>query len=197
MTAALPCSGRHRFARRRLLRALLAGVLALGVVTVAVPAEAHNVLVSTSPTDRQSVDVTPEAVVLTFDQPAVAMGTQILVTGPAGPVQLGAPRLVDTTVTQALQGGAPAGAYTVAWRVTSNDGHPVTGTFTFTSKAAGTGQRPSEPSSTAAPAATPSPTAADPAGASRGYAAAALAAVLLLAGTVFQVLRRRRRRRRP
>jgi copper resistance protein C len=30
----------------------------------------------------------------------------------------------------------------VAWRVTSGDGHPVTGTFRFTAEAAGAGQVP-------------------------------------------------------
>ena len=37
-----------------------------------------------------------------------------------------------TTVTQPLAGGLPAGAYTVEWRVTSADGHPLSGTFGFT-----------------------------------------------------------------
>lgn len=80
---------------------------------------------------------TPSEIVLTFDQPAVAMGTRVVVTGPSGPVQTGTARLVDDTVTRAVAGGAPAGAYTVAWRVTSADGHPVSGTFTFTSTSAG------------------------------------------------------------
>lgn len=85
---------------------------------------------------------TPSEIVLTFDQPAVAMGTRVVVTGPSGPVQTGTARLVDDTVTQAVAGGAPAGAYTVAWRVTSADGHPVSGTFTFTSTSAGAGSPP-------------------------------------------------------
>lgn len=70
-----------------------------------------------------------------LDEPAIAMGTQVVVTGPSGPVQVGPPRLVDNTVSQSLERGAPAGAYTVAWRVTSADGHPVSSTFAFTARA--------------------------------------------------------------
>jgi copper resistance protein C len=92
--------------------------------------------------------------VLTFDEPAIAMGTQIVITGPSGPAQAGAPRLVDNTVTQELQAGAPAGDYTVAWRVTSADGHPISGTFAFTATDAGAGTpAPSEPPSDAPPVA--------------------------------------------
>jgi hypothetical protein len=34
-------------------------------------------------------------------------------------------------VSQPLSATAPAGDYTVAYRVTSDDGHPITGSFTF------------------------------------------------------------------
>jgi copper resistance protein C len=60
-----------------------------------------------------------------------------VVTGPQGPVQLGAPEVTESTVSQNLQGGSPAGQYTVAWRVTAADGHPLSGTFGFTAEAAG------------------------------------------------------------
>jgi copper resistance protein C len=59
-----------------------------------------------------------------------------VVTGPQGPVQLGAPEVTESTVSQNLQGGSPAGQYTVAWRVTAADGHPLSGAFAFTAEAA-------------------------------------------------------------
>lgn len=129
--------------RRRLLAVLAAAVLA--AVASAAPAEAHIALVSSTPADGASVPQTPAAVLLTFDEPAGAMGTQVLVTGPSGEVQQGRPRLVDNTVTQDLAPGAAAGAYTVTWRVTSLDGHPVSGTLAFTSKAAGAGRAVTAP----------------------------------------------------
>jgi len=36
---------------------------------------------------------------------------------------------------QKLRNGAPAGKYTVVWRVVSSDSHPIEGTFTFTATA--------------------------------------------------------------
>jgi methionine-rich copper-binding protein CopC len=117
------------------LLSLLAGLA--GAVIVAVPAAAHNFLISTSPADHGTVARTPAVVVLTFDEPSLAIGTQIVVSGAAGQVQQGPPRLVDNTVSQNLEPEAPAGTYTVAWRVTSSDGHPISGQFRFTSTAAG------------------------------------------------------------
>jgi methionine-rich copper-binding protein CopC len=134
--------------RQRLPAILAAALLTTGLS--AAPVAAHNLLISSSPADGASVPQTPAAVVLTFDEPAISIGTKVLVSGPSGEVQRGVPRLVDNTVTQDLAGGAPAGAYTVAWRVTSLDGHPISGTLTFTSLGAGAGQP--------APAPTPAPT---------------------------------------
>jgi hypothetical protein len=167
---------------------VLTGAL-VGVLLADAPASAHNTLVSSNPTDEQRVARTPSAVLLTFNEPAVAMGTQVIVTGPAGPVQLGAPQLVDNAVTQPLQGGAAAGAYTVSWRVTSADGHPISGTFTFTAAAAGAGQ----PS-------TPAPEPATDAGAAGGGSSPGLAVALwgalgvaVVAGVVVWLARRGRR----
>jgi methionine-rich copper-binding protein CopC len=113
--------------------------LAASAVTAA-PAAAHDELVSSSPADQSRIARTPAEIVLTFDEPAIAMGTRLVVTGPGGEVQQGAPRLVDRTVTQSLAPGAPAGAYTVDWRVTSADGHPVSGVLRFSAAAAGVDQ---------------------------------------------------------
>jgi hypothetical protein len=44
-------------------------------------------------------------------------------------------------VSEHLQPGSPAGQYTVAWRVTSADGHPVSGRFSFTALSASPGHK--------------------------------------------------------
>jgi methionine-rich copper-binding protein CopC len=110
-----------------------------GWLATAGTASAHNSLRSTSPADHSTVDTVPRLVVLTFDQPAIAMGTTVTVTGPGGVVGDGSVQLIDNTVQQAVRPGAPAGAYTVVWRVTSADGHPIDGIFTFTARTAGAG----------------------------------------------------------
>ena len=149
------------------------------------------------------VETVPAEVVLTFDQPALAVGTEVLVRGPGGEVQTGKPVLVDTVVRQAVRGG-PAGAYTVTWRATSADGHPISGRFGFTTTAASAPDTsPSSDASAAgpeAPVAAPEATAA-PTGASRVWVvvgvviaglAAATTAVVMVA---VPVLKRRRRER--
>lgn len=139
----------HRFRNCWRPRAL-AVVLAVTALLAggAAAAQAHDILVGTSPADGSTEKVVPAQVTLTFDQPALAVGTDIIVTGPSGQVQSGAAVLVDNTVTEHLQPGSPAGRYTVIWRVTSNDGHPVSGKFTFTATSPSSGQRATSTAST-------------------------------------------------
>ncbi|MBO9705010.1 MAG: copper resistance protein CopC, partial [Arthrobacter sp.] len=39
--------------------------------------------------------------------------------------------ILDNVVTQKLKPGAPAGTYTVQWRVVSSDSHPIENTFSY------------------------------------------------------------------
>jgi hypothetical protein len=148
-----------RFDARWHLRAL-ATVLAVSALLVgpATAAQAHNALVGTSPTEGAITAVVPAQVKLTFNEPALAVGTILIVTGPAGQVQTGAAILVDNTVTEHLRPGSPAGRYTVAWRATSADGHPVSGRFSFTATSPSPGQQVAATTST--PAGTTSTTGA-------------------------------------
>jgi copper resistance protein C len=123
-------------AGRHTVVALLA---AAALVLVGAPAaSAHDSLVSSSPSDGQTVATVPDRIVLTMNEAPVSVGTRVVVRGPDGEVQQGSPRVVKNTVQQTVAAGSPAGRYTVVWRVTSGDGHPVSGTFTFTADAAGT-----------------------------------------------------------
>ena len=127
--------------------AILVAVAAL-LVGSATVAQAHDVLVSTSPADRSSTAVVPAQVTLTFAEPALAIGTDIVVTGPSGQVQSGTPVLVDNTVAEHLRPGSPAGRYTVTWRVTSTDGHTVSGRLSFTARAPSPAQQATATTST-------------------------------------------------
>jgi copper resistance protein C len=125
--------------RRTHVRLLVAGLLSAGCTMLgAVPAQAHDKLISTNPPDKAQVAVVPAQLVLTFEEPPVKTGSQVIVKGPGGNAQSGAPVFSGNTVTQAVAPGSPAGAYTVTWRVTSDDGHAVFGTFAFTAAAAST-----------------------------------------------------------
>jgi copper resistance protein C len=167
----------------RLLLALLAAIALLA--TAAGRASAHNTLLSSTPSDGETVPHTPEAVVLVFDDSAIAMGAQVVITGPSGPVQTGSPTVVDNSAQQALAAGAPAGNYTVAWRVTSADGHPIAGTFQFTAREAGGGQAPQQASP---------PQATNQTGSALARSGPlVVAAIVLAAATGVFLLRKRRR----
>lgn len=190
----------------------LAGVLGMAG---ALPASAHDELVSTDPTDGATVATAPDQVTLTFTDKAIALGTEVKVTGPDGSVvSSGDPQLGPMTVVQPLVAARPAGAYTVTWRVTSADGHPVSGTFHFTASAA-TGTAPAPTGSAtgsatapaavpatdtpAPPAATPTPSAtmvAVPAGHSSALSFWPFLVVVLIVAAATSALGRRSARRR-
>ncbi|QTE30199.1 copper resistance CopC family protein [Pengzhenrongella sicca] len=119
-------------ARAMIAAAAGAAILALILFGAASPASAHDALVSATPADGSTVEAAPATVDLVFAEPAVALGTEIVVLGPDGAtVSTGAVVLTDATVSQALVADRPAGTYTVQYRVTSADGHPVSGQLTF------------------------------------------------------------------
>lgn len=144
--------------RRLWVVALLAAVV-FTVLGIPQTAWAHNALVSTSPGDGTTVAEPPESIVLTFNEPAIKTGTKVLVTGPDGAVAAGAPELIDNTVEQALQPELPAGEYTVAWRVTSADGHPINGEFSFRVRTGAVTTRTPAPTTGSTGSPTPSQTA--------------------------------------
>ena len=115
------------------MRRVLAVLAVLAVVLLGTPlsANAHDVLESTSPAAGSTVQRMPQSVSLTFTEAPLSIGTQVIVTGPSGAMQQGAPTIDGRVVRQAIAPSAPAGSYTVTYRVTSDDGHPVTGSFAF------------------------------------------------------------------
>jgi len=134
-------SARGRRTRDPATRALLVAGVVLGgalaaQVLAAAPASAHDELLRTDPAAGSTVATVPSVVVLTFAEPPLALGLGVDVEGPAGSASAGAPALDGSNVRQQVTPGAPAGAYTVRWRVTADDGHPVTGSFTFVATAA-------------------------------------------------------------
>ena len=193
--------------------ALAALALALAAVVLGAPAaQAHNVLQSTDPAAGSTVPFVPETVSLTFNEPVLAVGTTIMVhTADETMVNIGPPILVDNTVSQAVTGELPAGEYTVIYRVTSADGHPIEDEFRFTAAEATsygvTTPAPTTPAPTTSasaaptPSATPSPTPAPVPSPTpspsetrvSGGALIAMAAAFLVAGGIVAWLLLRRR----
>jgi len=102
------------------------------LVALAFPASAfaHANLDSTSPTYRQRLQSPPPAVVLHFDQSVQAEPNGIEVKNEFGKLLSGTTRANGQTVRVPLK-RLPRGPYTVRWHVLSEDGHVVSGVFTF------------------------------------------------------------------
>ncbi|WP_265445612.1 copper resistance CopC family protein [Flexivirga meconopsidis] len=118
--------------RRRLLVLLLVPVLALLWFAGAGKALAHDELVSTTPPKGATLTAAPQQVTFTFSDTVRSTGTAVVVKGSDGAeVQQGAPKVDGSSVTQSLKSGLPAGTFDVVWRVSSSDGHPISGNFSF------------------------------------------------------------------
>ncbi|SEF12065.1 copper resistance CopC family protein [Jiangella alba] len=144
-----------RSLRRLIGVAALAAAPVAGLSLHAAPAAvAHDQLVASTPEDGGTVDAPLTAVELVFSNAIPGEFVQVAVTDDAGATfQDGAPQTVGDTVTQAVQ-ELPDGAYTIAYRVVSSDGHPIEGTVGFTVAGVGPAAPPSDEAS--APPSTPS-----------------------------------------
>ena len=120
---------------RRLAAALI--VVLTMAVAMAVPAVAHDELVSTTPANGAVLKGPPTALVLNFAEPPLAGTSEVVATDHSGNVvKLGKPSVDGSTITVAWPESSPAGTYEAAWRVVSDDGHPVNGKWTFSYGAA-------------------------------------------------------------
>lgn len=143
---------------RRLLGRAVTGLLLATASALLAPlgASAHDRLLDTVPSDGESVTSVPAAVELRFNNPVAEISAEIEVRDAAGATVGDTPATVDgALVTAPLPADLADGAYTVAWRVVSSDGHPIEGTFGFSV----TGSAGGSPS-----VGTPSPDQATPTG---------------------------------
>ena len=76
---------------------LAAAVAAAALQLSAAPASAHDDLISSTPAAGETVARPRDAVVLVLDERPLAIGIQVVITGPAGPVQRGAPTIAGNS----------------------------------------------------------------------------------------------------
>ncbi|MFI5778504.1 copper resistance protein CopC [Nocardia sp. NPDC051570] len=126
---------------RRLLAGLLTALLAGGLAFLAAgPAAAHSTPVSSEPADGSSIEAGPARVSITFNENLQPSFPSLTVVGPDGNRwDKGQPVVDGPAVSVPVGDLGPTGKYTIAYRVTSADGHPVSGTRTFTLTKPGTG----------------------------------------------------------
>jgi copper transport protein len=111
-------------------RALLVAVVA----ALAFPAVAfaHASLRQETPSFKQRLRVSPRLVVLRFDQPVVALPKGIEVLTLKGVNVAGPARAIPAQRELVAQlPRLPKGPYTIRWQAVSNDGHIVSGVYTF------------------------------------------------------------------
>ncbi len=116
------------------IRHLLLRLAIASVVLCALPASAgaHASLKTSNPTDGSIVEVAPGEVTLEFSGSVVAGPGTIQIFAPNEQnVETGAPTPAKgARITQAFDGSEP-GTYGVGYRVSSEDGHVINGSFTF------------------------------------------------------------------
>lgn len=108
--------------------------LAAAVCLAAAPgAFAHAVLRQTEPGNDTILDASPSEVTLRFNEPVeTGLGTLRVLDESGDEVSSGGLTRPDPrSVSVPLERDLPRGTYTVAWRVTSADSHPVFGAFVF------------------------------------------------------------------
>lgn len=159
---------------------LLAAMMSTAILT-AQPASAHAARVSADPADNAVLTTGPDRVTATFNERLQTTFAAMTVVGPDANVwSTGEPTVQGAVVGIALRPLGPTGTYTVNYRVTSADGHPVSGSWSFRLTVPGTGS--------------PGPPAAGPAGSGGGIPAwpFVVVAVALVAGGGWWALRRGR-----
>ncbi|OBJ39491.1 copper resistance CopC family protein [Mycobacterium colombiense] len=165
---------------RRLAYGACVGLM-FAIATLTAPAAAaHATRVSTDPAADAVLAAGPQRVSATFNEQLQTTFAAMTVVGPDGNVwSTGEPTVQGAVVGIALRALGPAGTYTVNYRVTSADGHVVSGSWSFRLTVPGTG--------------TPGPPAAGPdgGGALPVWPFVAVAAALVAGGAWWAARRRR------
>lgn len=118
----------------RLTALLLAGALALlTALLTAGPASAHDEMTGSDPADGSTIAAAPARVSVTFEEPPENGFSTLTVVGPDGARHDQGATVTDGSVLSIGVGPLPtAGVYRVGFRVLSDDGHPVSGSVSFT-----------------------------------------------------------------
>lgn len=130
---------------------------ALALLLGAGPAFAHAQLEGSDPADGATLPTGPSRVTLHFSDSMQAGFNTLTVVGPDRlAYQEGDVAVAADSVSVAVKPLGPAGRYEIGYRVVSDDGHPVSGSVSFTLTTPGPG--------TGAPVATSAPAAAGDSG---------------------------------
>jgi copper resistance protein C len=139
----------------------IAILAALTLLMAVPPAGAHAELESSDPTDGATLSSAPSELTFIFGEQIIPEGNAVTLTDVEADIRLevGPVEVDGDTVSVTWPQASPAGEFRAAYRVVSEDGHPIDGTITFTVQEA-VGIVSGSPSAvTASPDAVPTPTA--------------------------------------
>jgi methionine-rich copper-binding protein CopC len=126
--------------RRMTVTALIGMALAVVALAGAGVASAHAVRVAADPAPDSSVSSGPTRVTATFNERLQSDFAAMTVVGPDGNLwSTGQVQIAGPVASVDVLPLGPTGDYTVNYRVTSADGHVVSGAWSFTLTVAGTG----------------------------------------------------------
>ena len=118
---------------------LLAAVTIVASATAGT-ASAHAARISVDPAENAAVSAGPARVRATFNEDLQTTFAAMTVVGPDGNLwSSGQPQVAGAVVSVGVRPLGPTGNYTVNYRVTSADGHVVSGSWSFRLTAPGTG----------------------------------------------------------
>jgi methionine-rich copper-binding protein CopC len=163
--------------------ALLVVLLAILSLAGAPTASAHAVRLATDPAADTALTSGPAKVSATFNERLQTTFSAMTVVGPDGNLwSTGTPRVQGAVLDMDVMPLGPVGTYTVNYRVTSADGHVVSGAWGFELTVAGSGR--------------PGPSAASVSGPPQGIPVwpFLIGAAILVAGGLWWALVRPRRR---
>lgn len=186
---------RSRVASAALAVTLLGGAAVPAAVLGAPVAAAHAVLLASDPEDGAALEAAPERVTLSFNEEINPSFVTVAVTGADRTDHVRGEATVEGEQVSAGIGPLDDGEYTVGYRVTSADGHVITGSTRFAvgspGAAEGAGGGGADPGPTATDASTAEVTADDSAttGVSTAVWVVGGLAVVLVGAAVF-LLRR-------
>lgn len=126
---------------KRFIAVVLTGlaVAAAGLAGAGV-ASAHTTRIATDPAEHAALAAAPQRVSATFNEALQHAFAAMTVVGPDGNLwSSGDPQVQDAVLSVGVRPLGPAGTYTVNYRVTSADGHVVSGSWSFELTVAGTG----------------------------------------------------------
>ncbi|MEU4652095.1 copper resistance CopC family protein [Nocardia fluminea] len=96
------------------------------------PAAAHAALSGSDPAEGARIDTAPARVTLTFNEAIQLSFASLTVVGPDGAHHEGGDLRADgSDLSTDLRALGAAGQYTVGFRVVSEDGHPIQGSYSF------------------------------------------------------------------